>query len=49
MPLFKLVTDIGERPDLLKEEPKFAKELLARLRDWQKQVDAMMPPENMTK
>ena len=40
--LFNLKEDIGEQNDLAKKEPKVARQLLAQLKSWRKDVKARM-------
>ena len=42
--LFDLENDIGERHDLSKQDPATTQKLKQQLHDWQKSVDAQMPP-----
>jgi hypothetical protein len=45
--LFNLKEDIGEQNDLARVRPKKAAKLLAKLREWRKDVDArMLRPKN---
>ena len=41
--LYNLASDIGERRDLSKKNPAKTKEMLAKLRKWQKELGARMP------
>lgn len=44
--LYNLATDIGEKKNLAQEQPDKAKELLAQLHVWRKEVNAPMPTKN---
>lgn len=44
--LFDLESDPTERNDLSREKPEKAAELLTKLKDWRKSVDAQMPTPN---
>jgi len=45
--LYDLASDIGEKQNLAQEQPAKAKELLALLHAWRKEVNAPMPAKNM--
>ncbi len=44
--LYNLASDIGEKNNLAKDQPDKAKELLAKLQSWRKEVNAPMPEKN---
>lgn len=44
--LYNLGSDIGEKKNLALEQPEKAKELLAQLNTWRKEVNAPMPTKN---
>lgn len=44
--LYDLASEIGEKKNLAKEQPEKAKELLAQLQAWRKEVNAPMPTKN---
>ena len=44
--LYNLAEDVSEQRDLAATRPKIARDLLARLRAWQKDVEARMPEPN---
>ena len=44
--LYNLKKDIGETTNLIKKEPKLAKELAEKLNNWRKSVKAKMPKAN---
>lgn len=44
--LFNLTEDISEKHDRKETEPQRTKELLSRLRDWQKEIEAKIPEPN---
>jgi hypothetical protein len=44
--LFNLRDDLGEKTNLLTQQPQKAKELHAKLSLWQKQVNAVFPTPN---
>ena len=44
--LFNLKADPGEQRDLAKSEPEKARQLLAMLHSWRKEVNAKMPVAN---
>jgi arylsulfatase A len=44
--LFNLKNDPNEKNNLVKSQPELAAELLAKLKDWRKDVDAQMPTPN---
>jgi arylsulfatase A-like enzyme len=44
--LYNLKKDIGETNNLIKKEPKQAKELAEKLNNWRKSVKAKMPKAN---
>jgi arylsulfatase A-like enzyme len=45
--LYNLGSDIGEKQNLAKEQPDKAKQLLAQLQAWRKEVNAPMPEKNV--